>query len=69
MEEGINEGPTLCRIQAPSRWANSREESLRPGLDSSWEKRSRGNDLGPRVNTCCRENGPGVWQVRKTVLP
>ena len=40
MEEGINEGPTLCRIQAPSRWANSREESLRPGLDSSWEKRS-----------------------------
>ena len=25
MEEGINEGPTLCRIQAPSHWANSRE--------------------------------------------
>ena len=32
MEEGINEGPTLCRIQAPSHWANSREESLRPQL-------------------------------------
>ena len=44
MEEGIKEGPALCGIQAPSRWADSREENLRPGLDSSWEKRPRGND-------------------------
>ena len=60
MEEGIKERPALCGIQAPSRWANNREENLRPGLDSSWEKRPRGTDLSPRMDTCHRENGPGV---------
>lgn len=60
MEEGNKEGLTLCEMQTPSPWTDSREEILRPHLGSSWEKRPRENDLSPRVDTCSSENGPGV---------